>query len=502
MRIVVLAVVSGLALVAAFPPIRLFWLVVPALMGLVAAVERAADRRRAALVGFVFGIAFFGLLYPWIGELGTIALVPLVLVEAAFPAGFAWAVKRWSPVTPSGRVIAVTGMWAASEMLRVRIPVGGFGWGLVGYPLGELAAARAAAAWIGTSGWSVLVVAMAVALVSLFEAGADRRSAHVRVVAAAITLPVLLMVAGAWAPDPTTGAPVRVAVVQGSTPCPQQRCSGERAAIFARHLELTASIPAGSVDLVVWPEGSTGHDVDPVLDPVIGSVIGAQAARIGAVMLVGGDRPVSDTEWINANVVFDARGRIVGEYRKRHPVPFGEYVPARPLFDWIPDLRRVPRDMVRGPGPVVFDEGFGPFGSVISFESSFARYTRQTVGDGARMMIVATSQASYPFSNASDQLIGMTRMRAAENGVDVVHSAVTGRSTIITDGGVVQAPTELVASTVIYGTVSMRSAGPTLYTRLGDWLQYVAVMTAVAAVAASRRSRARPTPDLEGEGEG
>ena len=46
--------------------------------------------------------------------------------------------------------------------------------------------------------------------------------------------------------------------------------------------------------------------------------------------------------------MFGPDGRIVGEYRKRHPVPFGEYIPARPLFEWIPALDQVPRDMIAG----------------------------------------------------------------------------------------------------------------------------------------------------------
>jgi apolipoprotein N-acyltransferase len=280
----------------------------------------------------------------------------------------------------------------------------------------------------------------------------------------------LAVVGGAIAPAVSDGEPVRVAIVQASTPCPQQRCAGERAAIYETSLELTRGLEAGSVDLVVWPEGSTGFSVDPVLDPEIAAEMGAEAERLGAALLAGGDRPLSDTEWTNANVVFDASGNIVGEYPKRHPVPFGEYVPFRPLFAWIPDLSRVPRDMIRGSEPVIFDEGFGPFGSVISFESSFSRYARDTVNQGADLIIVATSQASYPFSNASDQLIGMTRMRSAELGVDVVHSAVTGKSTLITDGGVIGDTTDLVTAEVLTGTVEMRASGRTLYAVFGDWL--------------------------------
>ena len=89
---------------------------------------------------------------------------------------------------------------------------------------------------------------------------------------------------------------------------------------------------------------------------------------------------------------------------------------------------------------------------------------------------MATSQASYPFSNASDQLIAMTRMRSAELGVDVVHGAITGKSTIITDGGVVGETTDLVAAEVLIGNVEMRASGMTLYALLGDWLALAAAV--------------------------
>lgn len=412
---------------------------------------------------------FFTLLFPWLAELGVIALLPLVFVQGLFPLLYARALytgRDRSPVEWVG--LAVAG-WGLMEYLRERIPLGGYPWGMAGYPVGEYEALRGAAQWIGTSGWSMLVVAAAAVL----AVWVTERSVDWRVVVAPFAVIALLGVGGWVAGPETDGAEVRAVIVQGSSPCPGQRCQGERAATYAASLELTRQIPAGAADLVVWPEGSTGFNVDPVLDPAVGDAIAAEAERIGAVLLVGGDRPVSDTEWINANVVWDGDGDLVGEYRKRHPVPFGEYVPARSIFGRLPDLRRVPRDMIRGDGPVVFSLDGQTFGSVISFESSFARYSRDTVRAGADLLVVATSQASYPYSPASDQLIGMTRMRSAELGVDVIHSSVTGRSTFITDGGDVGEVTGLAEITSLAGTVQFRSDGLTFYARFGDWVQLV-----------------------------
>lgn len=451
-----------------------------------------ADSRRPGdswFVGLGFGVAFFGFLFPWLGELvdpALIALGPLVLSQAAFTSVYARILRRFTLERPVLWWIAAVGGWAGMELVRLRFPFGGFGWGLAGYPMGEYALTRNAAQFFGTTGWSVLTVGFAAGAVVWIRTS-DRRP-----LAAVSGLIAAFVIAGIVLPPSTTGNTVRVAIVQGSSPCPQQRCSGERVATYETSLELTKSIESGSVDLVVWPEGSTGFSVDPVLDPSIAAEMGAEAERIGAVMLAGGDRPISDTEWTNANVVFDSAGRIVGEYPKRHPVPFGEYVPFRPLFAWIPDLSRVPRDMIRGSAPVVFDEGFGPFGSVISFESAFSRYSRDTVNAGARLLVVATSQASYPFSNASDQLIGMTRMRSAELGVDVVHGAITGKSTIITDGGALGETTDLVTAEVLTGTVQMRSAGRTVYALVGDWLALLAAFGLVWVVRSSPRSAVAP----------
>ncbi len=103
----------------------------------------------------------------------------------------------------------------------------------------------------------------------------------------------------------------------------------------------------------------------------------------------------------------------MGEYRKQHPVPFGEYVPLRPIFGLIPATDRVPRDMIRGDGPIVFDLGEHVLGSVISFEGGFSRYALQHRREGANVMVVATNEGSYGMAPTSDQFIGMTRMRGA-----------------------------------------------------------------------------------------
>lgn len=362
------------------------------------------------------------------------------------------------------------------ELIRYRFPVSGFQWGAAGYALSDESWARALAPLYGTSGITVMVPMLAAGVVAL-----TRTPRNWWVLA-----PIPALVALAWGvlsfdEDQVLSVGHQVAIVQGSTPCPYQHCPpDERLRTFQQHLELTKEIEPGSASLVVWSEGSTGSsNADPVQNPEIGAAIAAEARRIGAWFVVGGDRPVSEIHWINANVVFNPDGEIVGEYRKQHPVPFGEYIPWRPVFEWIPDLDQVPRDMIPGEGPVVFDMGDLDVGTVISFEGSFSRYPRQHARAGANVMVLASNEGSYGTTPGSDQFIGMTRMRAAELGLDLVHAAVTGKSTVIDSTGRLGGVTGLGTQEILYGTVTARSPSP--YAATGDILMLATALIGLAA---------------------
>ena len=362
------------------------------------------------------------------------------------------------------------------ELIRYRFPFHGFEWGATGYALSDQAWARAFAPLYGTTGITVLAVLVVATVVAL---AFRPRNWWLLVFP---TTAVLVFAVWSWWPGGETEvlAGVEAAIVQGSTPCPFEHCPpDERLRTFQQHLELTRTIEPGSVFLVVWSEGSTGGlNADPVQNPEVGAAIAEEARRIGAWFLVGSDRPLNDTHWENVNIVFNPEGEIVGEYQKQHPVPFGEYIPFRPLFDWIPELDQVPRDMVPGEGPVVFDLGNGlMMGSVISFEGGFSRYPRQHVEAGANFIVVATNEGSYGTTPGSDQFIGMTRMRAAELGLDVVHAAVTGKSTFIDASGAYGETTGLGTEEVLYGTVAART--PSIYARVGDIVMIAAALVGI-----------------------
>lgn len=490
MQLAAAALISAALMWLSFPPVNLGFFVFVAPVPLLWALRRVRTRREAVWVGLIYGFAFFGGMLWWIFLLGAVAWFPLVSTLAVYVVAYAllmYAVRLWSPLL--WWTVAVGG-WAAFEFLRSRWPLGGFPWGAAGIPIGTIPGARGAAQWIGSTGWGVLVVAFAAAVALLAEEEQDRRP--LEVVTALIV--VLSAVGLILAPD-AGGAPLRVAIVQGSSPCPREHCEGEKQLIYEAHLALTKSIEAGTVDLVVWGEDSFGGSFNPTFNPEVTAQMGSEAARLGAYLLAGGGRSAGAANWDNYNVLFAPDGSIVGEYLKQHPVPFGEYVPMRDLLEFIPQLDQVPRDMNRGEGPVVFTMEVGgrsvQVGSVISFEGAFPRYMRGEVRSGAQVLVVATNEGSYGMGPASDQLIGMVRLNASALGMDVVHAAVTGHSTFVrADGSLSREETGLFTAEVLYGSVMTQESRRTLYAVSGDWLELMAIAAAgVALVVGWRHPR-------------
>jgi len=482
----VLLALTGAALsVLAFPPFGPGFLIVPGVTLFLMGLRLAESRRQGLVVGLIYGLGFFAGLMWWLAELELIALV-LVPVEAAFLMIYGWWLARYNDRTPGTWLVLAVGGWAVMELIRYHVPVGGLEWGAAGYALSDNLYLRLPAAAVGTSGLTVLVVLVSCALALTSTRNWDRRLLwSVPIVGLAIiaTLPSAI-----FQPD---HGPRTVQIVQGSTPCPFEHCPpDERLRTYEQHLAVTSTIEPGTADLVVWSEGSTGStNADPVLNEDVREAIGEQARRIESPMLIGGDRVISETEWINANVYFNAEGQILGEYRKQHGVPFGEYIPWRPLFDWIPALERVPRDMVPGYGPAVFEE----IGSVISFEGGFSRYAHEVRKAGATVIVVATNEASYgPDAPTSDQFIGMTRMRAVELGVSIVHAAVTGKSTVTDNQGSFQTTTELGTEEIFIGELDASVSTP--YMAIGNAVMWLAALVGIVIWWRARRLVGSPTP--------
>ena len=490
-----LALVGGLVLAAAFEPIGWAWLMPPAIAALVLSV-RGLRPRRAWLPSLLFGITFTYAVMVWMRSVGTDAWIGMCGVEAAFfvplGLGLSWSLRlRAWPVWTAL-------WWVGIETWRSGFPFSGM-------PFGRLAYATAGTPWaealpyVGMVGTSFLVALTGTTLAWLLITVRSRPRAGATVVAALAVvtlLPVLLPFR--VAEEGTT----TVAAVQGDVPGTGLDVPSVHREVTANHVNLTrdlaGQVAAGeqpAVDFVVWPENSTA--VDPFTDPGIHAGIVAASDAVDVPIIVGGvsTDPLDDTQVLNQGIVYEPGLGSADRYTKRHPVPYGEYIPFRGSL--IPSsygkLRMVPRDMVRGTSLEPLRVAGVRVADAICFDVAYDDGIGGQVARGAQLVTVQTSNAMFSRTSQLDQQFEISRLRALETGRWVVVAAINGISGIVSPDGEVVASVPRRQQGVLVETVGLSST-LTPAVRIGLWpgrfaLAFLLVHTVVVVVAYRRRRR-------------
>lgn len=384
------------------------------------------------MLGALFGLAFFGILLAWVMQAGMHAWVVLTVTEAIFVASFAWAAGRVLERGPILGAIASSALWVLiMEASRSRVPLGGFPWGSVGDPLVGTPLGRVApiAGGIGVAWLTVYLSALAAAAV------------HQQVRAAAwglvpaVGIVVLSLPFGA---HPTDAETLDVAIGQGNVPLPPEPASpGRTAQVLRDHVVLTRTILPGSVDLVVWPEGVLDLEGPrPNVGETAPAPLSELAKGIDAWFLAGVVSGAGPGRFRNSVLSVTPAGDVADTYDKQHPVPFGEYVPWRPLLRFISALRAVPADIVPGARAHPLPFPGGQVATPISFEGMFARVVSSLVSNDPEAIVIATNTSSFgPGAAAAEQQLLSSRMWAHEPGMWIMQSAPSGVSAIVDPGG-------------------------------------------------------------------
>ena len=480
---------SGSALAFAFPEPGLgplAWIAIVPLLVLGAGVRVA----RGAGLAFVFGLGFFGVLLYWISIIGVLGWTVLALLQAGFLALFGglWALLSRLG-SPAARIGAAAGAWVVIEFVRSLVPVGGFTWGQLAQSQTEIDWLLPVAALGG--GW--LVAAFVVALnASLVESISAARTHPRAAVVPGLILVGLLVVPRLVPDNEATGEPLDVAIVQGNVPRDFAGSYYEKELeILGSHQHLTEELGPSDPDLVIWPESSVGMDLT-ANDDAQGAVRTA-AEAVGAPIIVGGNIDVGEDRYKVVAFHVDVSGEVVDVYEKTHLVPFGEYVPARSVFGWIPALEQVPRDALASNEPVVFDIAGGRVAPVISFEGDFGSLVRKPIAEGGRLLVVATNTSTWEYSWASAQHVAFSQVRAVENGVWVAHAALSGISAFVDPNGEVVEATPLWTATTLAGEVRF-AIEITPYARYGDWFPWLCALVVCAGLVAVFIRRRGPEP--------
>ena len=236
-------------------------------------------------------------------------------------------------------MVVLPSAWVAAEVVRSWPSLGG-SWASLGASQSNQPVTLASASLGGVWLTSFLLVAANTALVGVIVhrdvSGPTRR--------AGLRWRRVRRLGPAWyllGPAPAGGPTVRVALVQ---PGDIADSDARQAASEA----LTATLAGQRPDLVVWGESSVGQDLSG--HPEVLDRLAELSRRVGADLLVNVDAPAPGGGIYKSAVLIGEHGSL-GTYQKTRLVPFGEYVPLRPLFGWITrHSKAAAEDRQRGTG--------------------------------------------------------------------------------------------------------------------------------------------------------
>ena len=265
---------------------------------------------------------------------------------------------------------------------------------------------------------------------------------------AAVVITLANLAYGVWSLDHwsrriATAATVRIAAIQAD---PREGAGIEELRRLTR-----AACVSGDVDLVCWPECSGGAYEDglasfadeaevlrrsrpplqglrPLPEPTCPLVLGGAVYR---------GYPEKPREMYQAALLVDERERLVGVYRKRHLMPFGEYLPGVTLF---PDLRLFfPMAVEFDVGTTANVLGSGParLGMLLCYEDMVAPAAAAVVANSANLLVSLIDGSSFndPLTLAQHRLLAQGR--AVELRRSLVRCGSTGETCLISPTGTV-----------------------------------------------------------------
>jgi apolipoprotein N-acyltransferase len=227
---------------------------------------------------------------------------------------------------------------------------------------------------------------------------------------------------------------MRVGAVQGNGPAGYFDDRGRNDVLNAQ-LEATAPLFGEDLDVLLWPEG--GVDSDPTANESTASTLDALARRLDAPLVIAAVTQRGD-EYFNSSLLWEQDAdNPVDVYDKRHPVPFGEWVPDRWLYGALaPDLiNLIQREYTPGGAAPFFDVNGVGVGLAICFDVIYDDVIWDGAHSGAEIFMFQTNNADFRGTDENLQQLAFARMRAVETGRAVVNISTVGTSQIIAPDG-------------------------------------------------------------------
>lgn len=261
------------------------------------------------------------------------------------------------------------------------------------------------------------------------------------------------------------------AINNHDTPYLQQIQSSEE--IFNNLKNSTYELSTNGVDLIVWPETSI-----PFLlpEPQIDSSLLEMSKKMDTDIIVGGVENATPEGkkfdlGYNVSYHYSPQANVPEVYRKRHLVPFGEYLPLDEEIPYIRNFAPFGYSVRSGEGAQLFNIKGVETGMLICFEDTYAWTARESVNAGARLLISHSNDMWFDSDVEKLQHHANAVFRAIETRTPLIRVSNEGYMGVVLPSGrtnKLYSPDE----TILREYIIFRSkdSNPTFYMLVGDWV--------------------------------
>ncbi len=470
----IIVFVLGAFTVLGFAPFYLFPIPVITLALLLHFWRKSATPLQAAWLGFCFGMGLFSAGVTWIyvslhdfGAMSMPSAVFALIVLCAYLSLFAtltgWLLAKLRIAAPAVWSLTAAALWALSEWLR-SVLFTGFPWLTLGYSQAPASPLAGFAPLLGVYGVSLMLILSAAFLclfVELVEKGMRTRRYALPLLAIWVTGFGLQQIN--WT-EPQ-GEPVTVSLLQGNI----SQDLKWRPDHVVNSMDIYAGLALESSSrLIITPEISVPLFRDEVPSGYLAQLADHAKQNDGDILVGMVETSAGGKEYYNTMFSFGTAPDQ--SYRKFHLVPFGEFIPLKPVFGWVINVLQIPlSDFSRGRLDQRPMNLAGQRVAVnICYEDVFGEEIISQLPQ-ATLLANVSNDAWFGRSIGPRQHLQISQMRALETGRYMLRATNTGVTAIIDQRGVVLQEAEIFTTTALHG-LAQGYAGATPYVRFGNSL--------------------------------
>lgn len=271
---------------------------------------------------------------------------------------------------------------------------------------------------------------------------------------------------------------MRVAMLQTNVGMYEKRQGVERQERLDMQMAMSQKALAQHPHIILWPESMYPYALptDRDLLPLPGLPEDTTAYWLLGILSFSGRGATRQV--FNSAVLVGPDMGIIERYDKRHLLAFGEYIPLQKYFPFLRHISPTIGNLTAGSGGVVTLPTGIRLGPLICYEDILVAAARQSVQQGAQILVNLTNDVWFGPTRAPYQHRTLAAFRAIEHRVYLLRVTNTGLTSVIDALGRERARLPIYQrDTLLYDVEPLRLT--TLYTRFGDWF---AQLCSVAAL--------------------